>query len=215
MTTRPRRRRSTDRDRRPGPLPRPAGRRVDQAAVAALDPLDAAAGLPVRRRVQRQRQPRRPPELADTYPRGRRRCSACTGRSATRSPRPATCCSFSSSATIGALTIVGEQASGLIRATFAAVRARGAMVAAKAAVTGRGDARLRRGSPRRRRSGSPGPDPRRPGRRWSSADRVLRAVVASAVLVPVCALVGMGLRRARPSTPPGGRCRTAVSSSCR
>lgn len=97
------------------------------------------------------------------------------------------------SATIGALTVVGEYQSGLIRATFAAVPARRAVVAAKAAVLA--GVMLSFGAVTASTSF------------WASqailADRnagwsigepgVLRAVVASAVLVPVCALVGMGL----------------------
>ncbi|MEU9508182.1 hypothetical protein AB0D32_18120 [Micromonospora sp. NPDC048170] len=97
------------------------------------------------------------------------------------------------SATIGALTIVGEHQSGLIRATFAAVPDRRAVVAAKAAVLA--GVMLLLGTVTAATSF------------WVSqailADRdagwsigepgVLRAVVASAVLVPVCALVGMGL----------------------
>ncbi|MER6127461.1 ABC transporter permease [Streptomyces sp. NPDC001795] len=94
---------------------------------------------------------------------------------------------------IGAITVVGEYATGLIRTTFAAVPDRRALMTAKVAVVtavmtlygaliagasfaatqaildGRG-----RGVP----IGHPG---------------ALRVVVASALLAPVCALVGMGL----------------------
>ncbi|WP_320067077.1 ABC transporter permease subunit [Micromonospora sp. RTGN7] len=97
------------------------------------------------------------------------------------------------SATIGALTVVGEYQSGLIRATFAAVPARRSVVAAKAAVlagvmlvfgavTAATSFWVSQAILADRNAG------------WSISDPgVLRAVVASAVLVPVCALVGMGL----------------------
>ncbi|MFI1193820.1 ABC transporter permease subunit [Micromonospora sp. NPDC020750] len=97
------------------------------------------------------------------------------------------------SATLGALTVVGEYQSGLIRATFAAVPARRAVVAAKAAVlagvmlgfgavTAATSFWVSQAILADRNAG------------WSIGEPgVLRAVVASAVLVPVCALVGMGL----------------------
>ncbi|MCX4388524.1 hypothetical protein OG777_16510 [Micromonospora peucetia] len=97
------------------------------------------------------------------------------------------------SATLGALTIVGEYQSGLIRATFAAVPARRAMVAAKAVVLA--GVMLVFGTLTAATAfwASQAILADR-GAGWSIGEPgVLRAVVASAVLVPVCALVGMGL----------------------
>ncbi|MEH1102061.1 hypothetical protein [Micromonospora sp. CPCC 205561] len=97
------------------------------------------------------------------------------------------------SATVGALTVVGEYQSGLIRATFAAVPARRATVAAKAAVLA--GVMLALGTVTAATSFwvSQAILADR-GAGWSAGEPgVLRAVVASAVLVPVCSLVGMGL----------------------
>ncbi|MGW2788022.1 ABC transporter permease [Streptomyces populi] len=94
---------------------------------------------------------------------------------------------------IGALTIVSEYSSGLIRTTTMAVPARGSVVLAKAAVT----AALWTAVGTAASTGSflvsqaildghhAGVPITHPG--------VLRALVASALLAPVCALVGLGL----------------------
>ncbi|SCG41742.1 ABC-2 family transporter protein [Micromonospora echinaurantiaca] len=96
-------------------------------------------------------------------------------------------------ASVGALTLVGEYQSGLIRATFAAVPARRSVVAAKAAVLtavmlvlGLVTAATAFWVSQAILSG------RDAG--WSIGDPgVARAVLGSALLVPVCALIGMGL----------------------
>ncbi|MGV9880389.1 ABC transporter permease [Streptomyces sp. NPDC003006] len=95
-------------------------------------------------------------------------------------------------ATVGALSVIGEYTSGLIRTTFTAVPDRRAVVAAKIAVVtavlcglgavvagvsfGVTQALLRE-----------------EGGLSIGDDGALRAVVASALLAPVCALVGMAL----------------------
>lgn len=95
--------------------------------------------------------------------------------------------------TVGALTVVGEYQSGLIRATFAAVPARRSVVAAKAAVltavmlvlglvTAATSFWVSQAILSGRDAG------------WSIGEPgVARAVLGSALLVPVCALLGMGL----------------------
>jgi ABC-2 type transport system permease protein len=95
--------------------------------------------------------------------------------------------------TIGAITIVSEYASGLIRTTFAAVPARRSVVAAKVVVVSSVMAVvgvfveatsfwLTQAILSGRHAG------------WSIGHpEALRALVASALLAPVCALVGMGL----------------------
>ncbi|MEV0723143.1 hypothetical protein AB0I37_10270 [Micromonospora purpureochromogenes] len=95
--------------------------------------------------------------------------------------------------TVGALTLVGEYQSGLIRTTFAAVPARRSVVAAKAAVltavmlvlglvTAATSFWVSQAILSGRDAG------------WSVGEPgVARAVLASALLVPVCALLGMGL----------------------
>ncbi|HEX8631911.1 MAG TPA: hypothetical protein VF755_27440 [Catenuloplanes sp.] len=96
-------------------------------------------------------------------------------------------------ASVGAVTVVGEYATGLIRATFAAVPDRGSVATAKivvlagvmmvvgaiAAVTSFG---LSQAILSGRQAGYPVTGP-----------GVLPAIAASTLLVPVCALVGMGL----------------------
>ncbi|MGS2619156.1 ABC transporter permease subunit [Micromonospora sp. LZ34] len=95
--------------------------------------------------------------------------------------------------TVGALTVVGEYQSGLIRATFAAVPARRSVVAAKAAVltavmlvlglvTAATSFWVSQAILSGRDAG------------WSIGEPgVALAVLGSALLVPVCALLGMGL----------------------
>ncbi|MFF1546344.1 ABC transporter permease [Streptomyces sp. NPDC058291] len=96
-------------------------------------------------------------------------------------------------ASMGALTVVGEYSSGLIRTTTVAVPARGSVVLAKAAVTGAvwtavgtvvstGSFYVSQAVLDERHGGVA---ITRPG--------VLRALTASALLAPVCALVGLGL----------------------
>ncbi|MER7419292.1 hypothetical protein ABT346_21350 [Micromonospora peucetia] len=128
-----------------------------------------------------------------TYPEGRREMFHLYGPVRDAFPEAGYLLLILASATIGALTVVGEYQSGLIRATFAAVPARRAVVAAKAAVltgvmlvlgtvTAATSFWLSQAILADRNAG------------WSIGEPgVLRAVVASAVLVPVCALVGMGL----------------------
>ncbi|MFD7336843.1 ABC transporter permease [Streptomyces violascens] len=94
---------------------------------------------------------------------------------------------------IGALTVVGEYSTGQIRTTFAAVPARRSVVAAKMAVVtavmlgyGTVVAGTSFGVTQAILSGRDiGLSLGHPG--------ALRAVVASALLAPVCALIGMGL----------------------
>ncbi|KUL43833.1 ABC transporter permease [Streptomyces sp. NRRL F-4489] len=94
---------------------------------------------------------------------------------------------------IGALTVVSEYSTGQIRTTFAAVPARGSVIAAKAAVVtavmlvyGTAVAGTSFGATQAILSGRGiGLSLDHPG--------VLRAVAASALLAPVCALIGMGL----------------------
>jgi ABC-2 type transport system permease protein len=94
---------------------------------------------------------------------------------------------------VGALTIVGEYDSGLIRATFAAVPARRSVVAAKVVVIsavmfglGAAIAVISFWMTQTVLSG------RHVG--WSIAHPgALRAIVAVALLAPACALVGMGI----------------------
>ncbi|TDC78278.1 ABC transporter permease [Streptomyces hainanensis] len=94
---------------------------------------------------------------------------------------------------LGALTVVSEYGSGLIRTTTVAVPARGAVVLAKAVVTAAlwtavglvvstGCLLVSQAILNGQRAGVP---PTHPG--------VLRALVASALLPPVCALIGLGL----------------------
>ncbi|MET9602181.1 MULTISPECIES: ABC transporter permease [unclassified Streptomyces] len=94
---------------------------------------------------------------------------------------------------IGALTAVSEYSSGLIRTTTVAVPARGSVVLAKAAVTAvlwtavgtaasTGSFLVSQAVLDGHRAGVPITHP-----------GVLRALVASALLAPVCALVGLGL----------------------
>ncbi len=95
--------------------------------------------------------------------------------------------------TVGALTVVGEYQSGLVRATFAAVPARRPVVLAKATVlagvmlvvglvTSGTSFWVSQAILADRGAG------------WSIGEPgVLRAVLGSGVLVPVCALLGMGL----------------------
>ncbi|MGK5520136.1 hypothetical protein ACSNN9_12350, partial [Micromonospora sp. URMC 107] len=68
------------------------------------------------------------------YPEGRRELFRLYGPVRDAFPEAGYLLLILASATVGALTIVGEHQSGLIRATFAAVPARRAVVAAKAAV---------------------------------------------------------------------------------
>jgi hypothetical protein len=128
-----------------------------------------------------------------TYPEGRREMFRLYGPVRDAFPEAGYLLLILASATLGALTVVGEYQSGLIRATFAAVPARRAVVAAKAAVlagvmlvlgtvTAATSFWVSQAILADRNAG------------WSIGEPgVLRAVVASAVLVPVCALVGMGL----------------------
>lgn len=98
-----------------------------------------------------------------------------------------------SAGALGALVIVGEYSSGLVRTTFAAVPARRSVMAAKASVMtavmlgyGTVVAAASFGVTQAILSG------RHAG--LSIGDPgVLRAVIASALLAPVCALVGIGL----------------------
>ncbi|MFE2527412.1 ABC transporter permease [Streptomyces sp. NPDC059382] len=94
---------------------------------------------------------------------------------------------------IGALTVVNEYGSGLIATTTVAVPARGAVTAAKAVVTAAlwtalstvvstGSFLVSQAILSEERAGVP-----------LSHPGVLRALVASALLAPVCALVGLGL----------------------
>lgn len=96
-------------------------------------------------------------------------------------------------ASLGALTVVSEYGSGLIRTTTAAVPARGAVVLAKAAVTALVWALtgivVAVGSFTVSQAILAGRDAA-----VSISDPVsLRAVAASALLAPVCALIGLGL----------------------
>ncbi|MGN5392500.1 ABC transporter permease [Streptomyces sp. JL7001] len=95
--------------------------------------------------------------------------------------------------TIGALTVVSEYSSGLIRTTTVAVPARGSVVLAKAAVTAAqwtavgtaistGSFLVSQAILSGRHAGVPLTHP-----------GVFRALVASALLAPVCALIGLGL----------------------
>ncbi|MEU2423829.1 ABC transporter permease [Streptomyces sp. NPDC007851] len=95
--------------------------------------------------------------------------------------------------TVGALTVVSEYSSGLIRTTTVAVPARGSVVLAKAVVTAAlwtavgtaaatGSFLLSQAVLDRHHAGVPVTQP-----------GVFRALVASALLAPVCALVGLGL----------------------
>lgn len=94
---------------------------------------------------------------------------------------------------VGALTVVSEYGSGLIRTTTVAVPARGSVVLAKAAVTAvlwtavgavvsTGSFLVSQAVLGGRHAGVPLTHP-----------GVLRALVASALLAPVCALIGLGL----------------------
>ncbi|MFB7916404.1 ABC transporter permease [Streptomyces sp. NPDC056061] len=94
---------------------------------------------------------------------------------------------------MGALTVVSEYSSGLIRTTTVAVPARGSVVLAKAAVTSAlwtavgtvastGSFLVSRAVLDGHRAGVPIDHP-----------GVFRALAASALLAPVCALVGLGL----------------------
>ncbi|MDG9709242.1 ABC transporter permease [Streptomyces sp. DH10] len=94
---------------------------------------------------------------------------------------------------MGALTVVSEYSSGLIRTTTVAVPARGSVVLAKAAVTAAlwtavgtaastGSFLVSQAILDGRHAGVPITHP-----------GVFRALVASALLAPVCALVGLGL----------------------
>ncbi|GGU43810.1 ABC transporter permease [Streptomyces coeruleorubidus] len=94
---------------------------------------------------------------------------------------------------IGALTVVSEYSSGLIRTTTVAVPARGSVVLAKAAVTAAlwtavgtavstGSFLVSQAILDGRHAGVPLTHP-----------GVFRALVASALLAPVCALIGLGL----------------------
>lgn len=94
---------------------------------------------------------------------------------------------------MGALTVVSEYSSGLIRTTTVAVPARGSVVLAKAAVTAAlwtavgtaastGSFLVSQAILEGRHAGVPITHP-----------GVFRALVASALLAPVCALVGLGL----------------------
>ncbi|MEV4743290.1 ABC transporter permease [Streptomyces sp. NPDC049555] len=94
---------------------------------------------------------------------------------------------------VGALTVVSEYSSGLIRTTTVAVPARGSVVLAKAAVTAAvwtavgtiastGSFLVSQAVLSTRHAGVALTHP-----------GVVRALVASAVLAPVCALVGLGL----------------------
>ncbi|MFF7355783.1 MULTISPECIES: ABC transporter permease [Streptomyces] len=94
---------------------------------------------------------------------------------------------------MGALTVVSEYNSGLIRTTTVAVPARGSVVLAKAAITGAlwaavgtaastGSFLLSQAILDGHHAGVPITHP-----------GVFRALVASALLAPVCALVGLGL----------------------
>lgn len=94
---------------------------------------------------------------------------------------------------IGALTVVSEYSSGLIRTTTVAVPARGSVVLAKAVVTAAlwtvvgtvistGSFLISQAILNGRHAGVPITHP-----------GVFRALVASALLAPVCALIGLGL----------------------
>ncbi|MFF3559318.1 ABC transporter permease [Streptomyces sp. NPDC002574] len=94
---------------------------------------------------------------------------------------------------VGAITVVSEYGSGLIRTTTAAVPARGSVVLAKAVVTAAlwtavgaavstGSFLVSQAVLNGQHAGVPLGHP-----------GVLRALVASALLAPVCALVGLGL----------------------
>ncbi|MEV7833043.1 ABC transporter permease [Streptomyces subrutilus] len=94
---------------------------------------------------------------------------------------------------MGALTVVSEYGSGLIRTTIVAVPARGSVVLAKAAVTAMlwtavgtvastGSLLVSQSVLAGRHAGVPLTHP-----------GVLRALAASALLAPVCALIGLGL----------------------
>ncbi|MCY0919724.1 ABC transporter permease subunit [Streptomyces sp. H27-G5] len=96
-------------------------------------------------------------------------------------------------AALGALTVVSEYGSGLIRTTTVAVPARGAVVVAKAVVTAAlwsvagavvstGSFLVSQAVLDGRHAGVPFTHP-----------GVARALVASALLAPVCALVGLGI----------------------
>lgn len=96
-------------------------------------------------------------------------------------------------ASLGAMTIVGEYSSGLIRTTFAAVPARRSVVAAKVAVvaavfTAAGTliAGVSFGASQAILSG-------RDAGISIGAAGVPRAFIASALLAPVCAITGMGI----------------------
>ncbi|MEV0456269.1 ABC transporter permease [Catellatospora methionotrophica] len=96
-------------------------------------------------------------------------------------------------ASLGALTMVSEYGSGLIRTTTAAVPARGALVLAKAVVTAAAwtatGALIAVGSFTVSQAILSGRDAA-----VSITDPAsLRAVAASALLAPVCALIGLGL----------------------
>ncbi|MFK8907173.1 ABC transporter permease [Streptomyces sp. YS-3] len=95
--------------------------------------------------------------------------------------------------TMGALTVVSEYSSGLIRTTTVAIPARGSLVLAKAAVTAAlwtavgtaasvGSFLVSQAVLARHQGGVPVTHP-----------GVFRALIASASLAPVCALVGLGL----------------------
>jgi ABC-2 type transport system permease protein len=108
-------------------------------------------------------------------------------------PQPATLFLVLAAGSVGANAIVGEYSTGLIRTTFAAVPARASVVAAKigvvvAVMTAAGVVAALASF-----AVSQGILSTR-GAAVSITDPVaLRAVVASALLVPVCALVGMGI----------------------
>ncbi|MGC5018118.1 ABC transporter permease subunit [Micromonospora sp. DT47] len=95
--------------------------------------------------------------------------------------------------TVGAMTVVGEYQTGLIRTTFATVPARRSVVAAKAVVLsavmlilGALTAAASSGVSQAILSGRDA--------NWSVTDAgVPRALAATALLAPVCALIGMGL----------------------
>ncbi|WBB67260.1 ABC transporter permease subunit [Micromonospora sp. WMMD812] len=128
-----------------------------------------------------------------TYPDGRREMFHLYGPVRDAFPEAGYLLLMLAATTVGALTVVGECQSGLIRTTFAAVPARRSVVAAKAAVltavmlvfglvTSAGSFGVSQAILAGRDA------------EWSIGEPgVARAVLASALLVPVCALLGTGL----------------------
>ncbi|SCL69218.1 ABC-2 family transporter protein [Micromonospora citrea] len=128
-----------------------------------------------------------------SYPDGRREMFHLYGPARDAFPEAGYLLLMLATTSVGALTVVGEYQSGLVRATFAAVPARRSVVVAKAAVLaavmlvlGLVTAATAFWVSQAILSG------RDAG--WSIGDPgVARAVLGSALLAPVCALIGMGL----------------------